>query len=63
MKDTGRETLAQELQKLGFSRDSATQHKNVESLESYELLREQEQVGMINNLADNIYDIKRKCGI
>ncbi|CAB4393522.1 unnamed protein product [Rhizophagus irregularis] len=60
---TGRKTLVQELQKLGFSRDSmklATQHKNVESLDSYELPREQEQIGMINNLVDNIQCTKRK---
>ncbi|CAB4493969.1 unnamed protein product [Rhizophagus irregularis] len=60
---TGRKTLVQELQKSGFSRDSmklATRHKNVESLDSYELPREQEQIGMINNLVDNIQCTKRK---
>ncbi|GBC38325.2 zinc finger MYM-type protein 2-like [Rhizophagus irregularis DAOM 181602=DAOM 197198] len=60
---TGHKTLVQGLQKLGFSRDSmklATRHKNVESLDSYELPREQEQIGMINNLVDNIQCTKRK---
>ncbi|PKK62987.1 hypothetical protein RhiirC2_717304 [Rhizophagus irregularis] len=63
---TGRKTLVQGLQKLGFSRDSmklATRHKNVESLDSYELPREQEQIGMINNLVDNIQCTKRKQGL
>ncbi|RIA83724.1 hypothetical protein C1645_833338 [Glomus cerebriforme] len=60
---SGRKTLVQELQKLGVSRDSiklATQHKNVESLESYKLPKEQEQIGIIKNLVDNIHNIKRK---
>ena len=63
---TGRKTLVQGLQKLGFSRDSmklATQHKNIESVESYEIPREQEQVEMINNLVDNLQNTKRKRGI
>ena len=63
---SGRKTLVQGLQKLGFSRDSmklATRRKNVESLDSYELPREQEQIEMINNLIDNIYNIKRKRSI
>ncbi|CAB5212923.1 unnamed protein product [Rhizophagus irregularis] len=60
--NTRRKTLVQGLQKLGFSRDSmklATRHKNVESLDSYELLREQEQIGMINNLVNILKENKR----
>ncbi|GBB93624.1 hypothetical protein RclHR1_02200005 [Rhizophagus clarus] len=62
---TGRKTLVQGLQKLGFSRDSmklATRHRNIESLDSYELPRDQEQIGMLSNLVDNIHNntIKRK---
>ncbi|CAI2198628.1 16033_t:CDS:1, partial [Funneliformis geosporum] len=46
-----------------ISRDSmklATKHKNIKSLESYEIPREQEQIEMINNLVDNLQNIKRK---
>ena len=44
---SGCKTLVQGLQKLGFSRDSmklATRHKNVESLDSYELPREKNKL-------------------
>ncbi|CAI2190312.1 16339_t:CDS:1, partial [Funneliformis geosporum] len=55
--------VKQGLQKLGFSEDSmklATQHRNIKSLKSYEIPREQEQVEMINNFVDNLQNTKRK---